>query len=79
MKLKIIDASVAIKWFVDEPNRKEAMDLLSQIEQNPRQFGVPELFFNEMLSVFCKLALSEKEIVSFMHCLQNLGFHRIGN
>lgn len=49
---KIIDASVAIKWFVTEAGHDRAMQLLSEIVQRPRQFAVPELFFFELIHVF---------------------------
>ena len=50
--VKIIDASVAIKWFVTEPGREPALALLAEIFENPRQFAVPELFFFELAHVF---------------------------
>ena len=50
--VKIIDASVAIKWFVTEPGRESALVLLTEVFENPRQFAVPELFFFELAHVF---------------------------
>lgn len=50
--VQIIDASVAIKWFVQEPGRDRALDLLSAILRSPRQYAVPELFFFELAHVF---------------------------
>lgn len=80
MSVRIIDASVAIKWFV--PSEKEsarALSILKEIERNPKLFAVPELFFNEMLSVFCKLTNNELDIKGYLRDLQDLGFYRIGN
>jgi predicted nucleic acid-binding protein len=78
--ISVIDASVAIKWFVnEEEGRNEAALLLSAIEKDPRAFAVPELFFNEMLAVLCKLSLSWKDIISYLHLLEELGIARIGN
>ena len=80
MSLKIIDASVAVKWFVREKTgRQAAMVLLDEIEASPAEFAVPELFFNEMLSVLCRLLDSPAQVVDYMNALQDLGLHRIGN
>ena len=49
--LQILDASVAIKWFVaNEAGRTEAITILDQVRDSPTRFAVPELFFNEMLA-----------------------------
>jgi predicted nucleic acid-binding protein len=78
--LTVIDASVAIKWFVDEElQREEALTVLDQIQAEPQTFLVPELFFNEMLSVLCKLLDHETLVQSHMRSLENLGLTRIGN
>jgi predicted nucleic acid-binding protein len=78
--LKIIDASVAVKWFVrEETGKQAAMQVLDQIEDSPVDFAVPELFFNEMLSVFCRLLQPSAEVIDYMNALQDLGLHRIGN
>ncbi len=80
MSLKIIDASVAVKWFVrEEAGKQAAMGLLDEIESSPAGFAVPELFFNEMLSVLCRLLASPEEVIDYMNALQDLGLHRIGN
>ena len=75
MSLRIIDASVAIKWFVREKTgRQAAMGLLDEIEASPEKFAVPELFFNEMLSVLCRLLDSPTQAVNYMNALQDLGY-----
>ena len=80
MNLRIIDASVAVKWFVEEESGKPAaMALLGEIESSPEGFAVPELFFNEMLSVLCRLLDSPAVVIDYMDALQDLGLHRIGN
>jgi predicted nucleic acid-binding protein len=55
------------------------MDLLDEIEASPSEFAVPELFFNEMLSVLCRLLDSPAKVIDYMNALQDLGLHRIGN
>jgi predicted nucleic acid-binding protein len=79
--LIIIDSSVAVKWFIadDEPKRKEALAVLENLCAEPHRYAVPELFFNEMLAVFCRLLKAASEITECMHMLEQLGFERIGN
>ncbi len=79
--LLILDASVAVKWFVpDETGREEALDLLERVHQGRDAFAVPEIFFNEMLAVLARMAGDDSEAVrSYMEALQDLGFERIGN
>ena len=80
MTVKIIDASVAIKWFIaGENGKEEALRILDAIKESPRDFAVPELFFNEILSVFCRLLDSPQEIHGYMEIIQELGFMRLGN
>ncbi|MBI2981816.1 MAG: type II toxin-antitoxin system VapC family toxin [Deltaproteobacteria bacterium] len=78
--IQIIDASVAVKWFAAEEHFKaEALEILDKIKDSPREFAVPELFFNEMLSVLCRLLHDPLQIQGFMNDLQDLGFARLGN
>jgi predicted nucleic acid-binding protein len=79
--LTIIDTSVAVKWFIadDEPKRKEALSVLEGVCAEPHRFAVPELFFNEMLAVFCRLLNQPSEIKEYVHILEQLGWERIGN
>lgn len=81
MTLLVIDASVAIKWFVsNEPGRIEALRILDRVRDDPSHFAVPELFFNEMLAVLVRLAGDDGTAVrGHLEALQNLGFDRIGN
>ena len=77
----IIDASVAIKWFVkDEPGKSQAMALLDKVRDHPSDFAVPELFFNEMLAVLVRLTPKDADgIKGYLQALEGLGLHRIGN
>jgi predicted nucleic acid-binding protein len=47
----VIDASVAVKWFIEEPGGDYADEVLEQIYARTREFLVPELFFYEVLAV----------------------------
>jgi predicted nucleic acid-binding protein len=79
--LRILDASVAIKWFVPhEAGAAEAATILDQVRAAPGEFAVPELFFNEMLAVLVRLLGTDAEAVKLsLETLQGLGFERIGN
>ncbi len=78
--ITLIDASVAIKWYVEnEPLRFEALQVLDQIRNQPDRFAVPELFFNEMLSVLCRLSHHANETKEYVNELQDLGFIRLDN
>jgi predicted nucleic acid-binding protein len=79
--LQVLDASVAIKWFVaNDAGRAEALGILDQVRDTPARFAVPELFFNEMLSVLARLLGDDREALRvYLDAIQDLGFERIGN
>ena len=77
--IKIIDTSVAIKWFMDEEEQEKALCFLEELKEDPREFAVPELFFNEMLAVFCRLLTDSAQIQDYLNTLQDLGMERLGN
>jgi len=81
VSLEILDASVAIKWFVaEEPGRAEALQILDRVRDAPQGFAVPELFFDEMLAVLVRLAGDDATAVrGYIDALQDLGLERIGN
>ena len=54
MVLKIIDTSIAIRWFIEEEGREKALEVLAHILEKPLGFAVPELFFYELIHVFQK-------------------------
>ncbi len=77
----VLDTSVAIKWFVDEPgpSREQALIVLDQVKLNPTGFAVPELFFNEILAVLCRVVGHADEIKTYIGILGELGLERIAN
>jgi predicted nucleic acid-binding protein len=81
MTPQVLDASVAIKWFVEgETGRADAIDLLDRIRDDPSTFVVPELFFNEMLAVLARLVGSDGATLrGHLEALQDLGMERVGN
>lgn len=77
----VLDASVAIKWFVrDEPLGAEARQVLADIENDPAPFIVPELFMNELLAVLCRLPGSRpSQVQEALALVASLGMARVGN
>jgi predicted nucleic acid-binding protein len=81
MSLQILDASVAIKWFIaDEAGHAEALTILDEVRDHPSRFAVPDLFFNEMLAVLARLLGRDSATLrDCLDALQDLGLERIGN
>jgi predicted nucleic acid-binding protein len=51
----VVDASVAIKWFIVEETHPRADEVLERIISEPRRFAVPELFSFEVFAVLYRL------------------------
>ena len=51
----VIDASVAIRWFLIEEADPAADTVLREVIDNPEMFAVPELFPFEVLAVLCRM------------------------
>ena len=77
----VIDASVAIKWFVtEEPLVDEAAQVLDEIGRNPAPYAVPDLFMNELLAVLCRLPGSRSpQVQEALALVEALGMARVGN
>ncbi len=73
----VIDASVAAKWFVDEPLSEEARSVLFTLRDHPERFVVPELFFIEMLSVLSRITETEDQLKYLVGILEELGLARL--
>ena len=56
MSLLVLDASVAVKWFLlaEEPFKDRAMQLLAQSQDGKIDFVIPDLFWAELGNVLCK-------------------------
>ena len=65
MNACVIDASVAVKWYVPEVYSEEALHLLAAREKGEVQFHVPDLFASELGNILWKKVrrgvLEEKE------------------
>ena len=51
----IIDASVAIRWFLENEYSQDADTILYRIIEMPELFAVPELFCFEVYAVLCRV------------------------
>jgi len=51
----VVDASVAVRWFLDEECHPAAEEVLAEMVENPQRFAVPELFSFEVFSVLCRV------------------------
>lgn len=66
---EVVDASVAIKWFIDEEGRDQALEVLHHLIAKPDAFFVPELFYFELAHILPKLiAVGTRE----MHLFEQL-------
>ena len=77
----VLDASVALKWFVeDEPLTEEAGVVLDAIEQTPSEYLVPDFFLNEILAVLCRLpGATASGVQEAIELVETLGLARVGN
>jgi predicted nucleic acid-binding protein len=51
----VLDASVAVRWFLEEETHELADAVLERVVENPRKFAVPELFGFEVFAVLERL------------------------
>ncbi|MCZ8154633.1 MAG: type II toxin-antitoxin system VapC family toxin [Leptospira sp.] len=73
----ILDASIAVKWFVDENESDLAISVLEELLYSPKDFAVPELFFYEIHSVLHKIPeIDVHHITQFTDRLQVSGLRR---
>jgi predicted nucleic acid-binding protein len=63
----IIDASVALRWFIQEEVHPNADRVLKELIDQPESFAVPELFAFEVYSVLQRLHPSGLDV--FRQCL----------
>lgn len=75
--VRIIDTSVAIKWFVLEQKRETALSVLEDLFKNPSRFAVPEVFFFELSHVFNRLIPHpSKEQLELLKSFLHIGLNR---
>lgn len=73
----VVDASVALKWFVEEDDSKKALDVLDYITEKAIPI-VPTLFFYEISNVLrYKPEFGIKDIQDVLSALLGFGFRVI--
>lgn len=76
----VLDASVALKWFADEPLSEPAELWLESVQENPAGFIVPEIFFSECLAVLCRMRDARVETIQeSLTLLESLGMTRVAH
>lgn len=60
----VLDASVAVRWFLQEESHANADSVLERLVHAPGKFAVPELFSFETLSVLHRL--HPRPLVAFL-------------
>jgi predicted nucleic acid-binding protein len=75
--VRVIDTSVAIKWFVEEKGSEIALRILTDALERPEGFAVPELFFFELAHVFNRLFPSPtQEQCALLESVMDFGIAR---
>jgi len=58
----VVDASVAVRWFLKDESHPNADAILSRLIHHPELFAVPELFCFEVYAVLCRVHPSGPDI-----------------
>jgi predicted nucleic acid-binding protein len=73
----VIDASVAIKWFIKEAGQEKALGLLEKVLNAPEHFAAPELFYFELSHIFNRLIQHPtKKQIELMEFVSIIGIQR---
>lgn len=59
--IKIIDASVGLRWFFSEEYSARALLILEDILESPSAFAVPELFYFEVANILNRALLEPSD------------------
>ena len=69
--IRVLDASVLVKWFVSEAGREAALGLLEEVVERPRSFAVPALVWYELTHVLPRVAgegaTMERHLARILH------------
>jgi len=68
----VVDASVAIKWFIPEPDWENANALLKKIHQDKSSIIVPSLFYYEIGNVLLTKHVTQEDVKHSMNELKNM-------
>ncbi|HUD44397.1 MAG TPA: type II toxin-antitoxin system VapC family toxin [Patescibacteria group bacterium] len=70
--LIIVDASIAVKWFIPEPDWEKAKEVLDKSQKDASTILVPSLFYYEIGNVFLTKHVTQEDIKKFINELSNL-------
>mgnify|MGYP001614629008 CR=1 FL=1 len=72
---KVVDASVVVKWFLDEEGSKEALQLRSEHISGKISLVVPDLLFLEVLNALRYKGGTQKTLAEANRALWDIQFH----
>ena len=58
----VVDASVAVRWFIEQEYHPHAEQILKKMIFHPERFAVPELFCFEVYAVLCRMIPKGAEV-----------------
>ncbi|HOD72806.1 MAG: tRNA(fMet)-specific endonuclease VapC [Deltaproteobacteria bacterium ADurb.BinA179] len=58
----VVDASVAVRWFLEDEKNVYADEVLARLVDEPTRFSIPELFCFEVYSVLCRVHPAGQEV-----------------
>ena len=71
---KVVDASVIVKWFLDEEGNDKSLELKNQHIQNKILLVVPELIFLEVLNALKFKEKDEEKLIKISSILLKIRF-----
>jgi len=69
----VLDASVVVKWLLDEPGRDPAIAILEEVVERPRRFAVPSLVWYELTHVLIRAAKDREAAFRALAKVTHLG------
>ena len=72
-EIRVLDASVVVKWLVDEDGRDRALRVLTEVVERPRRFAVPALLWYELTHVLLRVTADPEAAGRRLEKLMHLG------
>jgi len=72
-RIQVLDASVLVKWFVEEDGRDEALAILDRVVAQPRRFAVPALAWYELTHVLLRVTKKAETTLGRLEKVMHLG------
>ena len=79
--IRVLDASVVVKWLVDEEGRDKALAILEEVVGRPKRFAVPALVWYELTHVLLHVTKDSEATWRNLERVMHLGipcFHPTG-